>query len=1085
MDDVMAEGNQVRCGCNRAGWPLWGFCDDDLVCPQCGKKVAYLQSANRQRSDGGEAEIWIYPQKRAGFDVKQYTFPLSLCYADQGRRRQQRPPWIDFDRSVVDASPRFQAALAPLEHARSFHCRLIRSDQSGSQEPAPDEMRLPASGLKGSVTLMGDFGKRKFRLRICNAPQMEVALQGRGVEEVKRPEPAAGKSCEVIMSDALEVDLVLRALTAPVLVAEDLREIDVLDRDEGFGESPHACVSAQLGEPLRAGTWIRPGRPWTARLHLDTRQFRRPGQKCQLLLPLKTAIIRTPPLILDLVRVEKGRLAFWPNPLSVEVMYAGEIRSSAPYENVEGPDRPAVIGRLYVSNEGDEKIKLQRPRAVPGKNCPLNRWIDVAWAPAEDGSSPADKDGGIELLPGKQREIYVAVDLRSFAREKTPPCRSLSATIVVAEAGKSVDDRDVPGKVEFSIAEVRPREPLRRPLAIDFGNSHSYAAVWHPEPVTRRQAIVPTHDVQDPEHFPTAIFFHDISDPKRPDYVVGRQAADRAGALPQALVTDLKRWIGESGRPSLRNVRDAAGRSRPWEIDDLVRLYLKAVIQRAEAILRRYTITRIGVSYPARFNVDRRDAFTRLIRQFCEQSAEDPDLGPLDLADLDIDEANAVAIGFVFESEVQKTLLSKVVSQQEPAFVVASFDFGGGSVDTALLRFEVEDGDLRMPVFRSEYLGIGGDESFGGDNVTLAAMELLKGRVRKKLVGRPAEDRGVVAWLDRIPSPVQLDQAPSDLHRAYQALWAAAEEIKLFQSRHANGPAGEEEQNVFRHRLQELLINRFAAACGFGDMNALLRQALNEGIDRDEFLIGLDELYDHSVACDMTCDDGYSVRERLEKCVDELCSFAASRQVSIHFAVLGGSGCRLPLVSDMFARKKGQFPRELGGTQIVYDPDRTKCRVASGLARYLDIPRHSRHRFARSRDYTADAIGLRIPGSGEFLAIVPNCTPVHAPGVWHRFESEGKPLRVENLLPTILLYRQEDAARDRPLGWFCSELPSSPQQPSEAESPASETSPPLAKNACAEIRLVGSETQIEMRIVSGGRVYGPWPMQRGAPPAVF
>lgn len=1073
----MAGGTEVKCRCNEDGLPLWGFCDDDLVCPRCGEEVARLRSANQQPDGDPQAEVWIYPQKRTGHGTKQYAFPLVLCYADQNRRRQERSPAVDLDHSVLRNAPPFEPALASWGQGRSFHCHLLRRDRDLPPGTAPDEITLPEEGLESQVALVGDFGRRTFHLRICNSPQIEVALVGRGVEEVKRTEASPGGCWQVILSELLDVELIFRAVTAPVLVAEELREIAVVQRDETAPGAVEAGVLVEMLDPLPAGTRITPGSPWSSRIKLDTRQFRRAGQKCQLLIRLKTAISRTPPLVLDLERVGK-RPDFWPSPLTVDVMYAGEVRSSAPHENMEGPDGPVVIRRLYVSNIGDEAIRLKRPKVTPAAAYPIGRWIDVAWAPAEGSPRPGDSEGEIEIAGGQRREIYVRVDLRGLKRDEPVPCPSLAATISV------VDDRDVPWSVEFRITEVRPRTPLRRPVAIDFGNSHSYVATWNPgEPYASDEPIVPVHDIQAPERFPTAIFFHDLSDPNRPVYAVGRQAMVLGSAWPEALAADLKRWVGDPGHRRLRDVCDAGARTRSMEIDVLVQSYLKALVQRAEAILRKYTITRFGLSYPARFGADRRDAFQRLVRDFCERSVQDPDLAPLEPAEFDIDEACAVAIGFVFESEVQEKLLPAVVSPQNPTFVVASFDLGGGSLDTALLRFTVEDGDLRLPVFSSEYLGIGGNEYFGGDNITVSTMELLRARIRAKLADPVARD-----WFDRIPTPPKVDSAPRDLHRAYGALWSAAEEIKVFQSRHAppsdnsagspkeaSSAASEEDRKVFRARLQAMLVSdQLADAPAVPAAREALRRALEEGIERDEFLIDLGEMHEHVVECDMWGKGGYSVRQRLEKYVDELRCFAARKDVGIHFVVLGGSGSRLPLVQEVLTRK-------LPDTRIVCDPDRIKCRVAVGLARYLDVSPESGHRFARSRDYTTDAIGVRIEGAGRFLAVIPDCSPVNDSLTWRKIEEAGRPLRIDHLPWLCVLYREEDSSRDRPLGWFLAEVPpeSSPAPP-DAATPAAKL--PLPRDAVAELRLAGSETQIELRIVVGDQIYGPWPMHRGAPP---
>jgi molecular chaperone DnaK (HSP70) len=571
--------------------------------------------------------------------------------------------------------------------------------------------------------------------------------------------------------------------------------------------------------------------------------------------------------------------------------------------------------------------------------------------------------------------------------------------------------------------------------------------MWNPgDPFPVREMIVPAHDLRDPEVFPTALFFEDLSDPQQPKYCIGPEAARLEQTAPQAFVSDLKRWIGAPEARSYRLVTDKSGEhTRRFHVEELILLYLKRLIQRTEVLLRKHRITRFGVSYPARFNPERRAAFAEIVRRLCDDARDDPELSEFEAMEFDIDEANAVAIDFAFDKQ-SKAELARVVSPERPAFVAASFDWGGGSLDTALLRFTVADGDLSYPIFQSEYLGIGGDERFGGDNMTIAVMEVLRDRIREQLGAAGA------ALVDRIPPPDEQNQAPRQEAMAFRALWTAAEQIKIHQSRRAR-----DEMSGAELPLQEVLAKQLVE--GLAADQPAAAEELQKAIACGDLVIDLSEVYDHRIRRDMYREGRYTIRERLAEGADELCRFAQRRGEDIHFVVLGGSACRLPLVADLFRERLPQ-------ARIIYDPRRTKFRVAYGLARYLHVGGHP-HTLARSREYTSAQIGLLHRGSGDFLPIIPNCSPIDAPDVWHPLQIDQQPQRVARLVDgsrKLPIYREEHGHNPRLLGWF---------DLSDISIPGS---------AQGAIRLLGGELAQELRLSAGDETIGLFPLTPVAPP---
>jgi len=395
----MPEEDKVKCDCNESGRPLWGFCEDDVYCPQCGHRVAWLRSDYQYPSDDLEAAIWVYPQKKAGFAVRQYTFPLSLRFAGPARQRQQRTPAVDFQRSRLPESPWFETRVEKLEHdrGRTLQCRLIRKGEGHAGETLPNELELPKEGFPVVVTLIGDFHPQTFSLRLCNSPQIVLELaEARGaLERVDENQTR----WEVRTSDPLEVELTIRAPTAPVYVVKDLAEIDLVRREALSSQPPEAGRTVQLMPPLRERTLIRHDAPWRSKFRLNGL---REGEKCRLLIGLRTAAVYLPPVFLDLERVDRGQVSFSPRPFAVEVMYAGEVRSNAP-GGLEGRKHHPVIPPLYVRNVGREPVTLQPPQAQPGRDYGVPDWITATWAPAPEAPlvRPGEQ-GALELQPGQQ-----------------------------------------------------------------------------------------------------------------------------------------------------------------------------------------------------------------------------------------------------------------------------------------------------------------------------------------------------------------------------------------------------------------------------------------------------------------------------------------------------------------------------------------------------------------------------------------------------------------------------------------------------------------------------------------------------------
>ncbi|MCX7406663.1 MAG: hypothetical protein NTZ32_01105 [Planctomycetales bacterium] len=519
----------------------------------------------------------------------------------------------------------------------------------------------------------------------------------------------------------------------------------------------------------------------------------------------------------------------------------------------------------------------------------------------------------------------------------------------------AADDTDF-WPVTIQVGRLLPRKPCPFPLAIDFGNSFSYAAVLN-EGIIRdlSDPIIGVHDRFALEEFPTILAVRRFvpDHPLQSEFVVGTFAqavsSDNDGlGWP---VTDLKSWLGQDDGDQERPVIDAGQMTYYVRVSVLVQMFLYGVIQRAEAIFRQYFVAKIVTSYPAKLTPHARRRWLSLVDDVCMQISKErePRNQPIEHCHAQVDEANAVATGFVLDNEQRQYELADHEHGQD-GFVVAAFDLGGGSLDTALLRFRIDNPDGGIGIYASKYLGIGGQPDFGGDNVTIAVMELLCDRIASRLpTSRLSE-----TLLANLPSPQNHFQTAGPSRGLYEALWTAADWFKRSLCEQAVGAAA--------GPLQLSVNSPDPHVRAFIEL-------LHATLKDPQFRPSLDEVYRHPIRADQHGKGSYTVEQRLAVSIDELATFAKNKSVTVDYVVLGGNSSRIPLAQDLL---KLSFP----DAQIVFNPKRLKCRVAEGLVRtiyYLDGVGPS---LALSGQCTTRSIGVLVNGTGEPVVIIPACTPV-------------------------------------------------------------------------------------------------------------
>lgn len=334
-------------------------------------------------------------------------------------------------------------------------------------------------------------------------------------------------------------------------------------------------------------------------------------------------------------------------------------------------------------------------------------------------------------------------------------------------------------------------------------------------------------------------------------------------------------------------------------------MFLEKLILKCEAARRSY-VTRLGLSYPANFGPRARRRLDQVIAELLKcREATHPGLEgqfrieKVSTRDSTPDEASAVAIEFVHNADRFRSTIKERLGQ-DGKFLVASFDFGGGSIDTALLLFTRLP--TTLPKFLSRHLSLGGDELFGGDNVTIAAFHLLLKGVRQATAEiLPAAEFPV----EEAPNHLASDTEPSNNHQRLRVL---AETFKRFLCESHRTEAPKAARGAALERLDVALLDFFERITLRPRAEPEILRALRDRLRETALKLTLDDVYDQEVFQDAERRYPYTVRERVERCVQELRRFVEVQNPDVPptcplFLVLAGAACRLPLVGQLLAHE--------------------------------------------------------------------------------------------------------------------------------------------------------------------------------------
>lgn len=257
--------------------------------------------------------------------------------------------------------------------------------------------------------------------------------------------------------------------------------------------------------------------------------------------------------------------------------------------------------------------------------------------------------------------------------------------------------------VPFLSKFVNPAE-YQEYIGIDFGTTASCIAVLDKDdrPFAITLEALEANSQADPRIMPSVLYFQADG-----TVLAGRDALEEAAIQPNNAVTSIKRVLGRKRTESL------AGHE--YNATDLTTKVIEQLLLRAEdglfALGEYVTPRRAVVTVPVEFFDNQR----RALLEACERAGLE--MHSSSKHGMVIDEAHAAAL-YYLSRKVQ------ILSEGQPERLLI-FDFGGGTLDCALIEIESVDGKVLLKT-----LAPGGDPRLGGEDIDWALAGLLAGKAK-------------------------------------------------------------------------------------------------------------------------------------------------------------------------------------------------------------------------------------------------------------------------------------------------------------------------------------------------------------------
>ena len=291
--------------------------------------------------------------------------------------------------------------------------------------------------------------------------------------------------------------------------------------------------------------------------------------------------------------------------------------------------------------------------------------------------------------------------------------------------------------------DVQPIREFEGVFAIDFGTTSTCCAyIEHADGSGTVKTIQFTEDGWPPafDSVGSMLYFADHSNPGAPDYEIGTSAlqawrgsggeeddAGQAAAAGQGVADDaplsafkysVKRYLGTKKKTYvLNNLANPGAKPAFYEYEQLCALVIQKVLAKAEEKLGR-RIKSLVATFPTTFTTAQVEALQRV---FAGLGFEDDSLC------LAYDEANSATLAYFYE-ELRNNPIHTLRAIFTPPSYILTFDFGGGTLDIAVIQLDIREEGARHEV-QTQILGVAGARYFGGDNISLHTFKILKAKL--------------------------------------------------------------------------------------------------------------------------------------------------------------------------------------------------------------------------------------------------------------------------------------------------------------------------------------------------------------------
>jgi len=448
---------------------------------------------------------------------------------------------------------------------------------------------------------------------------------------------------------------------------------------------------------------------------------------------------------------------------------------------------------------------------------------------------------------------------------------------------------DIPVEIE-----VREPEPLREPLAIDFGTTNT-AVAYIPNRLAAIETVTLDWEADLPDQIASCLRFvkYSKSDLLAHTVDTGQRTYDGRFASLEAMKSTAwgwKRFIGSREDFKLSYI-DARGTVKSFTPVELTAIFLKKVIESFEDA-HPFKVQKVLLTFPEVFIEVHNRQLIQALENISYSNAETY-----------ISEPQALAFEYVYHDKLEIFELEADRDEEQDTGkegYLGVFDFGGGTTDITIARVKYSkklDDNVIFPL-RSH-----GDSQLGGDNITF----LLARKLYDKILMQQDSDSTEEGAQSEVPFPSSFEDMMKGI--------STEEQLSNY--------------GILAHEAERIKIDRYAALENSGSVNLVIPAAFTKiiksenGVQRMPFAPQVEFSMD-----DFKESVERVIRSGFETLNDIVMSLYEENKIKkdepqLDVLILGGNSCRLPLVQEI-------AEEEALADEVIFNPENCKIGVPRG-----------------------------------------------------------------------------------------------------------------------------------------------------------